>query len=69
VAVDLAPRRCPAIATTDARILGEQPLPPPSSTVTKAQAQEWIDGLGAQVRRMNRAGARVVRLYSKCRKK
>lgn len=67
-AVDLAPRRCPEIAAADIRALSREPLPPPPGDITKAAAQQWIDGLGAQVRRANRAGARVLALYRKCRK-
>ena len=65
---DLAPRRCPEVASADLRALSQAPLPPPAGDVTKASAQQWIDGLGAQVRQMNRAGARLVALYRKCRR-
>lgn len=67
IAVDLAPRRCPAIPSADLAALAQSPRPAPAGDVTKAAAQEWIDGLGAQVRQMNRAGARLVALYRACR--
>ena len=67
VAVDLAVRRCPEIAAGEALILSQAPLPAPAGNVTRAAAQQWIDGLGAQIRQINRAGARVLALYHACR--
>lgn len=33
----------------------------------KAKAQAWIDGLGGQVRQMNKAGGRLIWQYERCR--
>jgi len=68
VVAELAQKdRCPAIAAADARVLSRAPLAPPAGDVTKAQAERWIDGLWGQMRQMNRAGARLLASYAKCR--
>jgi len=67
VLVDLSSLRCPPVRASDARALRQSPAPPPEGAITRAKAQEWIDGLGAQVRRMSKAGERVMWQYDRCR--
>jgi hypothetical protein len=66
-AVDVAPLRCPAPAARDVAALKQTPMPPPSGDMDKAKAQAWIDGLGGQVRQMNKAGNRLIWQYERCR--
>lgn len=67
VAVDLAPKRCPALADADVRAIDQRPIAPPAGDLTKAKAQAWIDGLSLQAETMRRAGLRIVRQYHRCR--
>ena len=69
IVLDLAPKRCPALAAADLRALDQRPLPPPPGDITQGQARAWIDGLGLQVETMRRAGLRVVLQYHRCRGK
>ncbi len=65
--VDLAPLRCPPLAAADLAKLREAPALPPAGVVTKSGAQEWVDGLGAQVRQKGDAGQRIAATYESCR--
>ena len=67
VAVDHGRLRCPPIAAGDGRPLAMLPLPAPEGDLTGDKLKAWVDGLGGQVRAMNKAGSRVTWQYNRCR--